>query len=317
MRFAWPLALAGLPVGLGMLALGMRLGSRRRPRLALPDLALRGVSVRRGRRGAVVRGLRLAAVAAVLVAIAGPLGEPTPEALSSLGVDMVLCLDLSASMSSADYPPASRLDVAKSVLSRFVKMLRGDRAALVVFGAQAFTMVPLTYDHGLLSQVTESLDFGVVDGDGTAIGMALATALARLESSDAKSRVVVLLADGVNNRGEVSPLSAAEVAAERGVRVYTIGVGTPARVSFWGRSGYEVDEETLKKIASTTGGRFYRAADPGTLQAVYGEILALERSRLASGEAARYLVALRPWLVLALLALAAELALEAALPCAP
>lgn len=317
MRFAWPLALIGLPVGLALLALGLRASGRRRPKVPLPDLCIRGAAVRRARRGALARALRFAAAAAVLTALAGPLGKPTPETLSSLGVDMALCLDLSASMSEVDYPPATRLDVAKSVLAQFVRMLRGDRAALIVFGAQAFTMVPLTYDHALLAELTEGLDFGIVDGDGTAIGMALAAAVARLEASDAKSKVIIILTDGVNNRGEVSPATAARLAADRGIRIYTIGVGLPGRVTIWGRSGYEVDEESLSEIASLTGGRFYRATDPGTLEAVYGEILSLERSRLASGEAARYLVALRPWLGAALAALALELVLAAAAPCAP
>ena len=231
--------------------------------------------------------IRALGLVVLTLALARPQEGVRESEISGRGVDIVLSLDISSSMRAEDFQPDNRLSVAKAVAENFVHNRRRDRVGVVAFAATAFTQCPLTLNHGSLTELLSRLQFGMVE-DGTAIGMGLATAVNRLRESTAKSKVVILLTDGVNNRGAVDPLTAAELARAIGVRVYTIGVGTTGMAPFpvddpvFGRRyqqmKVEIDEETLLAIAERTGGRYFRAKDTQALTAVYREIDRLEKS---------------------------------------
>jgi Ca-activated chloride channel family protein len=201
----------------------------------------------------------------------------------------MLLLDTSSSMQAQDFKPRNRLHVAKRVINDFVAKRTADRIGLVVFAAQAITQCPLTLDYDILSELVEQVDFGTLE-DGTAIGVALATACNRLKDSEAKSRIVVLLTDGRNNMGLISPVTAAEVAKSLGVKVYAIGVGTrgpvpvPVDDPLFGRRmvpmEMELDENTLKEIAQLTDGEYFRATDSEELMKIYDTIDELEKSSI-------------------------------------
>jgi len=245
--------------------------------------------------------LRLAALAALVVALARPqLGYAWEESTTE-GIDIQLVLDISGSMAAEDFQP-NRLEVAKRVAREFVAKRPADRIGLTTFSGSAITRAPLTNDRRMLDEILAALTI-TTDQDGTAIGVALANAASRLKDSGAKSRVVVLVTDGVNNAGEIDPGSAAAVAEGLGLRVYTVGVGTvgeaPIRVKgrdpLTGRiveqtlrMKVEVDEDLLQKIAQRTGGRFYRATDPDALTQVFAEIDRLERTPLQVKRYVRY-----------------------------
>ncbi len=263
--------------------------------------------------------LRLAALAVLVVALARPqLGYAWEESLTE-GIDIEIALDVSGSMGAEDFQPKNRLTVAKEVVKDFVSGRTGDRIGLVVFSGRALTQAPLTTDHQMLRFLVDSVDLGSLP-PGTAIGVALATAAARLKDSTAKSRVIVLVTDGVNNAGEIDPRSAAALAEGLGIRVYTIGVGTGGRVPVkvavgdpaTGRSTIQrilrempVDEDLLREIAHRTGGRFWRATDRDTLAAVFDEIDHLEKTPLKTKRFVRYREVYQPlaWSGLALLLL--------------
>jgi Ca-activated chloride channel family protein len=225
------------------------------------------------------------------LALARPQKGFRENELSGKGVDIVLAVDVSTSMRAEDFQPDNRLAVAKQVAHDFVGGRPHDRLGLVIFAGTAVTQCPLTLNHTVLADLLQRVDFGMVE-DGTAIGMGLSTALNRLRESRAKSRVVILLTDGDNNRGAVDPLTAADLARALGVRVYTIGVGTsgiapvPVDDPVFGRR-YErvpvrIDEATLRGIAQRTGGRYFRARDSQALGAIYRQIDQLEKSDLTS-----------------------------------
>ena len=274
-------------------ALGWWYFGRRGPRggsLVYSDLgAVRRADIRRaGRRRHVLPVLRLLAVVALVVAFARPRAGVTSENVLTEGIDIVLVLDISSSMLAEDLEP-NRIDAAKRVAAEFVAGRRNDRIGLVVFAGQAFTQVPLTLDYGVVRELMDELDVGMVE-DGTAVGMGLATAIKRLNESVAESKVVVLLTDGRNNRGEIDPLTAAQMAQALGVRVYTIGAGSrgtarvPVDDALLGRRyatvRVDVDEETLAEVASTTGGRYFRATDTESLASIYREIDELETTEI-------------------------------------
>jgi Ca-activated chloride channel family protein len=227
----------------------------------------------------------------VTLALARPQRGLRENELSGRGVDIVLALDLSSSMRAEDLQPGNRLVVAKSVAQEFVNERPHDRLGLVVFSGTAVTQCPLTLNHDALIDLLQRVDFGMVE-DGTAIGQGLATALNRLRQSRAKSRVVILLTDGVNNRGAIDPLTAAELARAKGVRVYTIGVGTtgiapmpvddPIAGRHYEMQPVEIDEATLTTIALRTGGRYFRAKDTQALTNIYHQIDQMEKSDLSS-----------------------------------
>jgi Ca-activated chloride channel family protein len=234
-------------------------------------------------------GLEMAALALAIVALARPQKGTEEEEILTEGVDIVIALDASGSMAAEDYAPRNRLVVAKRVIGQFVEGLRHDRVGLVVFAGKALTRCPLTLDYGVLLQVIDSIELGTMD-DGTAIGNALATSLNRLRSSPAKSKVIVLVTDGVNNRGEVQPLDAAKIARTLGVKIYTVGVGSRGTARFPVRDNFgqvmyvnlpvEIDEESLSRIAETTGGIYYRSTDRPSLEKIFAEIARLEKTKV-------------------------------------
>lgn len=268
--------------------------------------------------------LRAAAVALAVVALARPqLRDARVRDLSVEGIDIVIALDLSSSMDAADFRPQNRINVAKEVLTEFIAARTNDRIGLVVFSGKAYTQSPLTLDYGVLKEVVRQLRTHVLE-DGTAIGDATATALNRLRDSDAKSRVVVLITDGDNNAGKISPLDAAAMAKALHIPVFTILVGKGGKVPFpagtdvFGRPTYVETEiptnpELLQQISSTTGGEYYRATDRTSLERGLQKVLdAMERSKLMEGGAsANYREDYHAWLMWAFLAAALEALLAA------
>ncbi|GAB4376314.1 MAG: VWA domain-containing protein [Salibacteraceae bacterium] len=230
--------------------------------------------------------LRLIALALIIVALARPQSTSSWQDIKTEGIDIVIALDISSSMLARDFKP-NRLEVAKEVAIDFIKGRPNDRIGLVVFSGQSFTQCPLTTDHDVLINLLSEVKHGMIE-DGTAIGMGLANAVNRLKESDAKSKVVILLTDGENTAGAIPPITAAEIAANFGVKVYTIGVGTYGQAPFpatdvFGNIVYQmaevrIDEETLEKIAELTNGRYFRATDEETLRAIYQEIDQLEKT---------------------------------------
>lgn len=262
---------------------------------------------------AILPALRWAVMALVIIAVARPQMGRAQQIVKGEGVDIALALDISGSMASLDFEPQNRLEAAKQVISEFVAERGYDRIGLVVFSRQAFNQCPPTIDHAvlvrLLDQVQLSSDLGL--DDGTAIGLGLANAASMLKDSTAKSRVVILLTDGVNNAGEIDPLTAAEAAKSLGIKVYTIGAARPGEVpmpqhGFFGRQTVmvqsELDEAMLRQIAETTGGLYFRAKDTAGLQKIYDEINALEKSQVEVRSFTRYRE-LVGWLLLPALAL--------------
>lgn len=232
--------------------------------------------------------LRCAAFVLLIVALARPQTVEEQSRTNAEGIDIMLSMDISGSMLARDFTP-DRLSVAKEVAAEFIADRYGDRIGLAVFAGEAFTQSPLTTDKGTLQTMLARVRSGVIE-DGTAIGNGLATAINRLRESEAKSKVIILLTDGVNNRGEIAPLMAADIAADMGIKVYTIGVGTIGKapypaIDMFGNMTYqmaevEIDETTLEEIASRTGGKYFRATDAEKLKAIYDEINELEKSKV-------------------------------------
>ncbi len=233
--------------------------------------------------------LRCAALSLIVVAIARPQSAEHYTNTTTEGIDIVLAVDVSTSMLAKDFIP-DRLSVAKEVASEFISDRTGDRIGIVVFAGESFTQSPLTTDQSSLQTMLGRITSGVIE-DGTAIGNGLATSINRLRESDSKSKVVILLTDGVNNRGEISPLTAAKIAKDMGIKVYTIGIGKRGTAPYpvfdeRGREvnvvnmKVEIDEKMLRNIASQTGGEYFRATDKKTLEAIYEQINTLEKSRV-------------------------------------
>ena len=231
--------------------------------------------------------LKMAALALLIVALARPQSSSTNSTSNVEGIDIVLAMDVSGSMLARDLKP-DRLTAAKNVASDFVKGRPGDRMGLVIFSGETFTQVPLTTDHGVMLNMLAEMKNGLID-DGTAIGDGLATAISRLKDSEAISKVVILLTDGLNNAGSVDPYTAAEIAKLYGIRVYTIGVGSygtapyPVQTPFGTQiqqMKVEIDEKLLATIAGETGGKYFRATSNQKLDEVYQEIDQLERSKI-------------------------------------
>jgi len=231
--------------------------------------------------------LKTAAIALVIVALARPQSTSQGENVTTEGIDIVLLLDISTSMLAEDFQP-NRIQAAKEVAVNFVDGRKHDRIGLVVFSGQSFTQCPMTLDYRVLKNLLRVVKPGMVE-DGTAIGMAIAQGVNRLKDSKARSRVMILLTDGMNNRGEIDPITAAQIAQTFGIRIYTIGVGTigeapyPVPTSLGVRyqmMPVEVDEKTLGKIAELTAGKFFRATNNQALKHIYGEIDAMEKTRI-------------------------------------
>lgn len=230
--------------------------------------------------------LRVVALVLIVIALARPQELGSLRESDKEAVDIMMVLDASLSMVATDLKP-NRMEAAKKALASFVKKREGDRIGLVIFGEGAFTQVPLTFDHGLLLQLSQSVEPGAVGG-GTAIGVALATGLNRLKSSEAQSKVMILVTDGENNSGTITPENASEIAASLGVKVYTVGVGKSVQGVFKLPNGQRfqsrLDETTLKRIAFKTGGAYFRAADTQGFESVYDQIDTLEKTALKTRE---------------------------------
>ncbi|MCC6253087.1 MAG: VWA domain-containing protein [Bacteroidia bacterium] len=231
--------------------------------------------------------MRSVALSALIVALARPQSKHSWQDVKTEGIDIVMAVDISASMLAKDFKP-DRLEASKKMALEFIDNRPNDRIGLVIFSGESFTQCPLTSDHTVLKNLFSQIKTGMLQ-DGTAIGMGLATAISRIKDSSAKSKVIILLTDGVNNAGAVSPDLAADLAHPFGIRIYTIGVGTngmaysPVGIYPNGQYAYdyvkvEIDEPVLKKIAESTGGRYFRATNNEKLKAIYSEIDKMEKT---------------------------------------
>jgi Ca-activated chloride channel family protein len=251
------------------------------------------------------------ALSLVLIAIARPQAGARSEEVITEGVDILLAIDVSSSMKTEDFKPRNRLFVAKEVVAEFVRSRPHDRIGMVAFAARALTKCPLTIDHDILLTLLEDVRIGSIE-DGTAIGTAIATSVNRLKDSNAKSRIIILLTDGVNNRGEIDPLTAAELAKTFGIKIYTVGAGRegyapypfedPVYGTVYQDVLVEIDEKTLEDIAKLTEGKYFRATDEKSLAKVYEEIDELEKTKIEQKEYVRY-TELAPYFMIAALGL--------------
>ncbi|MBM4159698.1 MAG: VWA domain-containing protein [Ignavibacteria bacterium] len=260
--------------------------------------------------------LRLAALTLFIVALARPQSVSSGENITTEGIDIVLVLDISGSMLAEDFSP-NRLVAAKEVADEFIGGRRNDRIGLVIFSAESFTQCPLTTDYPVLRTLLREVNNGMI-ADGTAIGLALANGVNRLKESEAKSKVMVLLTDGVNNRGEIDPITAAKVATTYGIRVYTVGVGARGEAPYPVQTPFgiqrrlipvDLDEKTLTTVAEMTGGKYYRATDNQKLKAIYREIDQLERTKIEVTAYKRYSELFYGWLAGGLIVLLLEVGL--------
>ena len=258
--------------------------------------------------------LRTAALALLVICIARPRSSTETERIDTEGIDIVFTMDVSTSMLARDFNP-DRLSAAKDIVIEFISQRVSDRMGIVVFAGESYTQCPLTTDRATLINLMKEVQTDLIE-DGTAIGNGLATAVARLNDSEAPSRVVILLTDGVNNRGEIPPQTAAQIAKTYGVRVYTIGVGANGTAPYpvmtpWGpdvqQIKVEIDEDLLKDIAGATGGRYFRATDNTKLAEIYAEINKMEKARTTVDSFPIYKEKYLPYALAALLCLLLEL----------
>ena len=236
--------------------------------------------------------LRMIAIALVIVILARPQSTNSWQNSSTEGIDIMMAIDISSSMLAQDLRP-NRLEAAKNVAAAFINGRPNDNIGLVVFSAESFTQCPLTTDHAILLNLFKNIQSGMIE-DGTAIGLGLANAVSRIKDSQAKSKVIILLTDGSNNRGEIAPVTASEIAKTFGTRVYTIGVGTKGEAPYPFRLPggmiqtqmipVDIDEPTLKQIATTTGGQYFRATDNASLKEIYSEIDQMEKTKISVRE---------------------------------
>lgn len=261
--------------------------------------------------------LRIAVITLISIALARPQLTNKWSSQSTEGIDIMMALDISGTMLAEDLRP-NRLEAAKKVASDFVIARPNDQIGLVVFAGESFTQCPLTTDHAVLVNLFKSVEYGMVE-DGTAIGLGLANAVNRMKDSETKSKVIILLTDGSNNRGDIDPQTAAEIAKTYGIRVYTIGVGSygQARVPVQTPIGKqyitmdnEFDEGTLRGIAETTGGQYFRATDNTSLKRIYEQIDQLEKTKLRVREYSKHTENFAPFLFAALFCLLLEIILR-------
>lgn len=257
---------------------------------------------------------RILALIFLIIAIARPRSTDSLQNVTTEGIDIMISLDISGSMLAMDLKP-NRIEAAKRVAVDFIKGRPNDRMGLVIFAAESFTQCPLTLDHNVLINLFNDVQLGMLE-DGTAIGMGLATAVNRIKDSDAKSKVIILLSDGENNRGAIAPLQAGEIAKTFGVRVYTVGVGTVGTApmpinTVFGQQIQDVevriDEDMLKGIADMTGGKYFRATDNRALESIYKEIDELEKHKIEVQEYTRHKEEFLPFVLLAALFLLCEI----------
>lgn len=261
--------------------------------------------------------LRMVAIAVLIVVLARPQSTNSWQNSTTEGIDIVMAIDISTSMLAEDLKP-NRLEAAKDVAASFINGRPNDNIGLVVFAAESFTQCPLTTDHGVLLNLFKDIQPGIIQ-DGTAIGVGLANAVSRIKDSQAKSKVIILLTDGVNNTGQVAPVTAAEIAKTFGIRVYTIGVGTQGEAPYpiptafgiqYQNIPVEIDEQVLKQIASTTGGQYFRATDNASLKEIYSEIDQMEKTKISVQEFSKKQEEYKNWALLAFVLLLVEVLLR-------
>ena len=231
--------------------------------------------------------LRIIALALLIVAFARPQSYSSGENIYTEGIDIAIVLDISGSMLAEDFKP-NRLEAAKNVIDKFIQGRTNDKIGLVIFSAESFTQCPLTIDYSVLRNLLKQIKSGMIE-DGTAIGNAIANGVNRLKDSKAKSKVMILLTDGVNNAGEIDPITAAQIAQKFGIRIYTVGVGTKGQAPYpidtpfgkrYQMMPVEIDENLLRQISSITGGKYFRATDNKSLSEIYHDIDKLEKTRV-------------------------------------
>jgi Ca-activated chloride channel homolog len=261
--------------------------------------------------------LRMSILALLIIALARPQSTSHGKNIYTEGIDIVMALDISGSMLAEDFQP-NRIEAAKGVAQEFISGRTNDRIGLVIFSAESFTQCPMTTDYAVLKNLIRQVRSGMIE-DGTAIGLGLANAVNRLKDSKAKSKVIILLTDGVNNRGEIDPITAAQIAQSFGIRVYTIGVGTigqapyPVPTPFGTRYQMvpvDLDEKALTQIAEMTDGKYFRATDNRTLQKIYKEIDRMEKTRIEVRSYRRYSELFYTYAGLGLILLLIEIALS-------
>lgn len=261
--------------------------------------------------------LRLASVAVLIIILARPQSTDNWQSTSTEGIDIVLAMDISSSMLAQDLKP-NRLEASKDVAASFINGRPNDNIGLVVFAGESFTQCPLTTDHTVLLNLFKDIQPGIIQ-DGTAIGLGLANAVSRIKDSQSKSKVIILLTDGMNNAGEIAPVTAAEIAKTFGIRVYTIGVGTkgmaptPFQTPFgiqYQNMPVEIDEPTLKQISATTGGQYFRATDNTSLKDIYSEIDQMEKTKISVQEYSKKQEEYKNWALLLFCLLLVEILLR-------
>jgi len=260
---------------------------------------------------------RMMAFVLIILVLCRPQSSNSFQNVTTEGIDIVIALDISSSMLSEDLRP-NRLEAAKKVASNFISGRPNDNIGLVLFAAESFTQCPLTTDHTVLLNLFGSIKSGLIE-DGTAIGLGLANAVSRIKDSQAKSKVIILLTDGSNNRGDIDPITAAEIAKTFGIRVYTIGVGRKGKAPYPFQTAYgiqyqnidvDIDEPPLRQIAQTTGGEFYRATSTNSLSSIYQKIDQLEKTKMNVHEYSKKHEEYRIFAIGALLVLLLEILLR-------
>lgn len=261
--------------------------------------------------------LRCLALSALIVALARPQSSLSWQNSTTEGIDIMITSDISGSMLAEDFQP-NRMEAGKNIAIDFIKNRPNDRIGLVIFSGESFTQCPLTIDHDVLINLFKDIKNGMID-DGTAIGMGLATAVNRLKDSEAKSKVIILLTDGSNNAGSIPPITAAEIAKQFNIRVYTVGLGTKGFAPYpvqtpmgvqYQRIPVDVDEVTLGKIASITGGKYFRATNNETLKNIYEQIDKLEKAKIDVTQYHKKTELFLPFAIIALLLLLLEFGLK-------
>lgn len=261
--------------------------------------------------------LRMAAIAILIIILARPQSTNSWQNTSTEGIDIVMAMDISSSMLAQDFKP-NRLEASKDVAASFINGRPNDNIGLVVFAAESFTQCPLTTDHTVLLNLFKDIQPGIIQ-DGTAIGLGLANAVSRIKDSQAKSKVIILLTDGVNNAGEIAPVTAAEIAKTFGIRVYAIGVGTQGTAPYPFQTAFgvqyrdipvEIDEPALKQIAATTGGQYFRATDNTSLKEIYSEIDKMEKTKISVQQYSKKQEEYKNWALLLFALLLVEILLR-------
>ena len=262
--------------------------------------------------------LKMAALILFILALARPQRLHTYHVDEQKGMDILLTLDISGSMAAVDFKPKNRLEVAKEVIASFIEKRSSDRLGLVIFAATSYTKCPLTVDYDILKFYLQETELGELE-DGTAIGMALAASVNRIRHAASKTKLIILLTDGVNNRGEIDPITAAQIAQSYGIRIYTVGVGTigeapyPRQTPFGVRYQMvpvEIDERVLRQVAAMTEGKYFRATDNRKLRAIYQEIDTMEKTRIEVRSYRRYAELFYPFVLIAVVLLIADIGLS-------